>query len=116
MGLSIEPLPIGSGLLYETNVSYGYLNNSFQNAVIDAVEKACKEGLYGWEVTDLKVTFVYGLYYSPVSTPSDFRNLTPYVFWEALRKSGTEILEPYLKYTVQVPNDFCGRAMRILGR
>ena len=100
-----------SGLLYKTEVSYGYLNNSFQNAVKDAVEKACKEGLYGWEVTDLKITFVYGLYYSPVSTPSDFRNLTPYVFWEALRKSGTEILEPYLKYTVQIPNDFCGRLM-----
>ncbi|WP_210142401.1 TetM/TetW/TetO/TetS family tetracycline resistance ribosomal protection protein, partial [Staphylococcus sp. GDY8P51A] len=111
IGLSIEPLPIGSGLLYKTEVSYGYLNNSFQNAVKDAVEKACKEGLYGWEVTDLKVTFDYGLYYSPVSTPSDFRNLTPYVFWEALRKAGTEILEPYLKYTVQVPNDFCGRVM-----
>ena len=111
IGLSIEPLPIGSGLLYKTEVSYGYLNNSFQNAVKDAVEKACKEGLYGWEVTDLKITFVYGLYYSPVSTPSDFRNLTPYVFWEALRKSGTEILEPYLKYTVQIPNDFCGRLM-----
>ena len=40
IGLSIEPLPIGSGLLYETEVSYGYLNNSFQNAVKDAVEKA----------------------------------------------------------------------------
>ncbi|NYB74999.1 tetracycline resistance ribosomal protection protein [Sedimentibacter hydroxybenzoicus DSM 7310] len=116
IGLSIEPLPIGSGLLYETKVSYGYLNNSFQHAVKDAVEKACKEGLYGWEITDLKVTFIYGLYYSPVSTPSDFRNLTPYVFWEALRKSGTEILEPYLKYTVQVPNDFCGRAMSDLGK
>ena len=116
IGLSIEPLPIGSGLLYETKVSYGYLNNSFQHAVKDAVEKACKEGLYGWEVTDLKVTFDYGLYYSPVSTPSDFRNLTPYVFWETLRKSGTEILEPYLKYTVQVPNDFCGRVMGDLGK
>ena len=111
IGLSIEPLPIGSGLLYETKVSYGYLNNSFQYAVKDAVKRACKEGLYGWGVTDIKVTFVYGLYYSPVSTPSDFRNLTPYVFWEALRKSGTEILEPYLKYIVQVPNDLCGRVM-----
>jgi ribosomal protection tetracycline resistance protein len=111
VGLSIEPLPIGLGLSYETTVSYGYLNNSFQYAVREAVENACKEGLYGWEITDLKVTFDYGLYYSPVSTPSDFRNLTPYVFWEALRKAGTEILEPYLKYTVQVPNDFCGRVM-----
>ncbi len=33
IGLSIEPLPIGTGLRYESKVSYGYLNKSFQNAV-----------------------------------------------------------------------------------
>ena len=116
IGLSIEPLAIGSGLLFETKVSHGYLKNSFQNAVKEAVEKACKEGIHGWEVTDLKVTFIYGLYFSPISAPSDFRNLTPYVFWEALRKAGTEILEPHLKYTVKISNDFCGRVMSDLGK
>lgn len=109
--LTLEPLPLGSGLIYETNVSYGYLNSSFQQAVKDAVSKACKQGLHGWEVTDLRVTFSYGLYYSPVSSPSDFRNLTPYVFWEALRNAETEILEPYLNYTVEIPNEYCGKVI-----
>ena len=35
---------------------------------------------FSWEVTDLKVTFTQAEYYSPVSTPADFRQLTPYVF------------------------------------
>ena len=49
-------------------------------------------GLHGWEVTDLKVTFTQAEYYSPVSTPADFRQLTPYVFRLALQQSGVDIL------------------------
>lgn len=82
-------------------------------AVKDGVENACKEGLLGWELTDLKVVFIHGEYSSPVSTPSDFRNLAPYVFWQALNNSETQVLEPYFKYTLQVPNEYCGRALEI---
>lgn len=111
VGLTIEPLLIGSGLVFESSVSYGYLNNSFQNAVKDGVISSCKRGLFGWEVTDLKVCFVYGLYYSAVSTPSDFRHLTPYVFEKALRKAGTELLEPFSNYELQIPKEYSGKAM-----
>lgn len=111
IGLIIEPLPIGSGIEYESKISYGYLNSSYQQAVKDGVYKACKEGLHGWEVTDIKITFNYAVYYSPVSTPSDFRDLVPYVFWEAIRKVGTDLIEPYLKYTIEVPSDYCGKVI-----
>ena len=103
--LSIEPLPIGTGLRYESKVSYGYLNKSFQNAVEEGVRYGCEQGLYGWEVTDLKVCFEYGLYYSPVSTPADFRHLAPIVFEQALKQAGTELLEPCLSFELFVPQD-----------
>jgi ribosomal protection tetracycline resistance protein len=105
IGLSIEPLPIGTGLRYESKVSYGYLNKSFQNAVEEGVRYGCEQGLYGWEVTDLKVCFEYGVYYSPVSTPADFRHLAPIVFEQALKQSGTELLEPCLSFELYVPQD-----------
>ena len=105
IGLSIEPLPIGAGLCYESKVSYGYLNKSFQNAVEEGIRYGCEQGLYGWEVTDLKVCFEYGLYYSPVSTPADFRQLAPIVFEQALKKSGTELLEPCFTFELYVPQD-----------
>ncbi len=105
IGLSIEPLPIGAGLYYKSNVSYGYLNRSFQNAVEEGIRYGCEQGLYGWEVTDLKVIFEYGLYYSPVSTPADFRHLAPIVFEQALKQSGTELLEPCLSFELYVPQD-----------
>ncbi len=110
IGLSIEPLPLGSGIRYESRVSLGYLNQSFQNAVEDGIRYGCEQGLYGWEVTDCKICFEYGLYFSPVSTPADFRSLAPIVLEQALRKSGTELLEPYLSFTVYAPQEYISRA------
>ena len=111
IGLTIEPLPIGSGLLIESEISLGYLNHSFQNAVFDGIRKACESGLYGWQVTDLKVTFSYAIYYSPVSTPADFRKLTPYVFRLALQQSEIEFLEPMLQFKLQIPHSANARAI-----
>lgn len=34
IGLTLEPLPLGTGLQIESDISYGYLNHSFQNAVL----------------------------------------------------------------------------------
>lgn len=90
IGLSITPLPIGSGIQYESKVSLGYLNQSFQNAVREGINYGLEQGLYGWEVTDCKICFEYGVYYSPVSTPSDFRFLAPIVLEQALKKAGTQ--------------------------
>lgn len=111
VGLSVEPLPLGSGLIFESEVSYGYLNKSFQWAVRDGVKSACEQGLFGWEVVDLKVRFTYGHYFSPVSTPSDFRHLTPHVFEKALRMAGTDLLEPFMNFELCVPKEHGSKIM-----
>ena len=86
IGLSVTPLPLGTGVQYESKVSVGYLNQSFQNAVLDGIRygleqstQICRvqlsvrrQGVYGWKVTDCKICFEYGLYYSPVSIPQTF--------------------------------------------
>ena len=109
IGLTLEPLPLGAGLQIESDISYGYLNHSFQNAVFEGIRMSCQSGLHGWEVTDLKVTFTQAEYYSPVSTPADFRQLTPYVFRLALQQSGVDILEPMpVSYTHLLFTDNAG--------
>ena len=110
IGLSITPLPIGSGIQYESKVSLGYLNQSFQNAVREGINYGLEQGLYGWEVTDCKICFEYGVYYSPVSTPSDFRFLAPIVFEQTLKKAGTQLLEPYLSFILFTPQEYFSRA------
>ena len=110
IGLSITPLPIGSGIQYESKVSLGYLNQSFQNAVREGINYGLEQGLYGWKVTDCKICFEYGVYYSPVSTPSDFRFLAPIVLEQALKKAGTQLLEPYLSFILFTPQGYLSRA------
>ena len=49
VGLSIEPLPIGSGVQYESRVSLGYLNQSFQKmwgwgGFFMAASRGCMDG------------------------------------------------------------------------
>lgn len=110
IGLSITPLPIGSGIQYESKVSLGYLNQSFQNAVREGINYGLEQGLYGWEVTDCKICFEYGVYYSPVSTPSDFRFLAPIVLEQTLKKAGTQLLEPYLSFILFTPQGYFSRA------
>lgn len=110
IGLSVTPLPLGSGVQYESRVSLGYLNQSFQNAVRDGIRYGLEQGLFGWNVTDCKICFEYGLYYSPVSTPADFRSLAPIVLEQALKESGTQLLEPYLSFTLYAPQEYLSRA------
>ena len=91
-------------------MSLGYLNQSFQNAVMEGIQYGLEQGVYGWEVTDCRICFEYGIYYSPVSTPSDFRFLAPIVLELALKKAGTQVLEPYLSFTLFAPQEYLSRA------
>ena len=96
---------------YESSVSLGYLNQSFQNAVMEGIRYGCEQGLYGWNVTDCKICFKYGLYYSPVSTPADFRMLAPIVLEQVLKKSWNRIVRAIslvLKFIA--PQEYLSRA------
>ena len=110
IGLAVTPLPVGSGTEYESKVSLGYLNQSFQNAVMEGIRYGLEQGVYGWEVTDCRICFEYGVYYSPVSTPADFRFLAPVVLEQVLKKAGTQVLEPYLSFTLFAPQEYLSRA------
>ena len=110
IGLTVTPLPVGSGTQYKSKVSLGYLSQSFQNAVMEGVRYGMEQGLYGWGVTDCQICFDYGVYYSPVSTPADFRFLAPVVLEQALKKAGTQLLEPYLSFTLFAPQEYLSRA------
>jgi len=110
IGIIIEPLEQGSGIQYETKVNYGYLYSSFQNAVREGLLTALNHGLYGWEVTDARITLTWAEYDSVSSTPADYRNIAPVAVIRALRDAGTEFLEPMLSYTLTVPQGMAGHA------
>lgn len=110
ISFKIEPLEVNTGLIYETKVSYGELQNSYQKAIYEGIKKGL-EGIYGWEVTDIKVTLIDMEYDSVTSTPADYRNLAAIVLREAIGEAGTEILEPLSSFKLIVPKDAIGRAV-----
>ena len=103
--LCIEPLAAGSGIVYESKVSYGDLEKSFQNAVQEGVMVALQQGLMN-EVVDTKVTFTDMQYSSVTSTPSDFRDLAFLVVKRVLSRAGVRLIMPYMTYIVRVPLGF----------
>ena len=66
------------------------------------VRQALREGLFGWEVSDCRVTLRACDYYvgdgpakptapTPRTTAADFRKLTPLVLMQALERAGTVV-------------------------
>jgi len=108
IGFQISPKERGSGVEYVTEISYGYLSKSFQNAVYEGVLNGVKSGLKGGELTDIKVTFKKAYYDSVTSTPADFRRLAPEVMQKIIEASGTEILIPYMDIIIRLNECFCG--------
>lgn len=104
--VSIEPLPLGSGMEYINQVSYGYLEKPFQNAVYEGILKGLQEGLQGHEVIDVRVIFENAVYDSVMGTPSDFRKLMPHVIRRALEAAEVTLLEPWLDYEITIPLGF----------
>lgn len=111
VGFRIEPLPRGSGIQYGSEVTTGYLKQMFQNGVEDGARAYLDQGLHGWELTDMKITLISYEFSSPVSTPSDYRTLSPLVLFDALKKVGTKLLWPMGEYQVVLPTLHMGRAM-----
>ncbi|WMT42080.1 TetM/TetW/TetO/TetS family tetracycline resistance ribosomal protection protein [Paenibacillus sp. D2_2] len=110
----IEPGPRGSGLVYESQVKSEDLLAQYQNEVQRRVPEALMQGLYGWEVTDLKVTLVYGQHHVWHTHPLDFAVATPMGMMDGLANTGTTLLEPMLRVRIIVPEENGGRVMNDL--
>ena len=110
IGLSVTPLAWLRCTIREPGFA-GILEPEFSKRCLrDGIRYGLEQGLFGWNVTDCKICFEYGLYYSPVSTPADFRSLAPIVLEQALKESGTQLLEPYLSFTLYAPREYLSRA------
>ncbi|MFA2602538.1 translation factor GTPase family protein [Bacillus cereus] len=111
IGFKIERGELNSGITYTLGVELGSLPLAFHKAIEDTVFQTLKQGLYGWEVTDISVTLTHTGYASPVTTASDFRNLTPLVLMDALKQAETYVYEPVNKFELTVPEHAISTAM-----
>ncbi|OUB42928.1 elongation factor G [Bacillus thuringiensis] len=111
VGFKVEGGELNSGVTYHLGVELGSLPLAFHKAIEDTVFQTLKQGLYGWEVTDIIVTLTHIGYASPVTTASDFRNLTPIVLMDALKQAETHVYEPINEFELTVPEHAISTAM-----
>ena len=107
--LLIEPAPRGSGLTYRSVTSPKDMAYRYQTHVETALPRALKQGLYNWEVTDLKVTLIGGQHHHIHTHPLDFFLATPMAVMNGLQNTGTTLLEPMLLMRISAPEDYLGR-------
>ncbi|MCM3339560.1 GTP-binding protein [Paenibacillus sp. MER TA 81-3] len=105
----IEPGPCGSGLQYDSQVRAENLLPQYQNEVARRVPQALQQGLYGWEVVDLKVTLIEGEHHVWHTHPLDFAVATPMGIMDGLVNTETMLLEPMLQFRITVPEEFGGK-------
>ncbi|MEK3865316.1 translation factor GTPase family protein [Paenibacillus sp. FSL H7-0716] len=110
----IEPGPPGSGLVYDSIVRSSDLLPQYQSETARRVPEALQQGLYGWEVTDLKVTLIEGQHHVWHTHPLDFAVATPMGIMDGLARVGTKLLEPILQVRIVVPEENGGRVMNDL--
>ncbi len=123
IGLCIEPAPSETGIDFQLDVDVKsiplHIYNSVENfhkALENTVKETLHQGLYGWQVTDCKVTLTQSGYVSPGSTPSDFRKLLPLVLMRALKEANTQVCEPLQQFQLEIPADTIGPTLGALVR
>ena len=105
----LEPGPRGSGVAYTSEVALADIQAKYQNEIRSNLADALRQGVLGWEVTDVRVTLVGGNHHLLHSRPGDFKLASNMAILKGLVQTGTVLLEPVLEYAITGPREHVGR-------
>jgi elongation factor G len=107
--IRVEPLPPGSGVVFDDKVKGGAIPREFIGAVESGVREAALAGvLAGYPVLDFKATVFDGSYHEVDSNEMAFKIAGSMAFKEANRSAGPIIKEPIMAVEVVTPDQFLG--------
>ncbi|MBQ2444382.1 MAG: elongation factor G [Clostridia bacterium] len=106
--IKLEPNP-GKGYEFINNVVGGAIPKEYIPAVDQGIQGAMLSGvLAGYNVVDCKVTLYDGSYHEVDSSEMAFKIAGSMAFKEAMRKADPVLMEPIMKVTVIVPEEYMG--------
>lgn len=108
MTFLIEPAPLGSGVNFTSKVRTSDISVKYQNEVKRAIPWSLRQGIKGWEVTDIKITLVDGSEHTMHSNPGDFLLATPMGVLRGLELAETELLEPMYAFQIKANQELLG--------
>ncbi|MGY2895391.1 elongation factor G [Deinococcus sp. UYEF24] len=107
--IKAEPLPPGSGFVFENAVVGGTVPREFVKPAQNGIEEAMQSGpMLGFPVVDMKVSLYDGSYHEVDSSEMAFKIAGSMALKEAVQKGGPALLEPVMRVEVTVPDDFMG--------
>ena len=110
--LKVEPNESGKGYEFVNAVVGGAIPKEFIPAVDQGIQGAMQAGvLAGFPVVDVRVTLYDGSYHEVDSSELAFKIAGSIAFKEACRKADPVVLEPIMKVSVMVPEDYVGDVM-----
>lgn len=112
--LEITPLERGSGFRYVSKVSTDFLHLKYQRQVERLINYYSKQGLNGWELTDMEVALIDGQFDSMGSDPMHFNIITPLALFRCLKQAKIKLLEPILKYIITLPEKDLSSVIKLL--
>jgi elongation factor G len=109
VSIDFEPLPPGSGFVFENDVVGGSIPKEFIPAVEKGLKNQKESGLMaGFPVIDFKATLTDGKYHEVDSNALTFDIAARAAFRELASRGAVKLLEPIMKVEVVTPEDFLG--------
>ena len=110
--LLLEPLPRGSGLVYDTVCSTDVLDGNYQKLILTHLaEKVHRGVLTGAPITDMKITLLVGKAHLKHTEGGDFRQATYRAVRQGLMQAKSTLLEPWYEFALTLPTEQVGRAI-----
>ena len=110
--LLLEPLPQGSGLVFDTVCSTDVLDIQYQRLIIGHLSEKTHRGvLTGAPITDMKITLLVGKAHLKHTEGGDFRQATYRAVRQGLMQAKSRLLEPWYAFQLVCPTEQIGRAI-----
>ena len=110
--LLLEPLPAGSGLVFDSVCSTDVLDIQYQKLIISHLgEKTHRGVLTGAPITDMKITLLVGKAHLKHTEGGDFRQATYRAVRQGLMQARSVLLEPWYDFILTCPTEQIGRAI-----
>ena len=108
----VEPNESGKGYEFANEITGGVIPKEYIPAVDAGIQGAMQAGvLAGYPVEDVKVRLIYGSYHEVDSSEMAFKIAGSMAFKEACRKANPILLEPMMKVSVIVPDEYLGNVI-----
>src|SRR5205807_609297 len=107
--IEIEPLPHGSGFVFDNAIKGGVIPTGFIPAVEKGIVDAMSQGVVaGYPLKDVRVRLFDGSYHSVDSSEMAFKIAGSMAFKQAAEQASPVLLEPIMTVTVSVPEASVG--------